>query len=129
MAGAGGRKIAQPDGECAARCAAASGVAHDARVRFRSKSQSRRAATESKIEPVDARRRWRMKNSHARISRRRLLGAAGGLALGGGVAVSAAAWKRNERGQRASVFIGAADGYDADLAGVISAGLHELGVT
>ena len=33
-------------------------------------------------------------------------------------------WQRHERGLRASVFIGRAESYDGDLAGVVRAGLR-----
>jgi uncharacterized protein (DUF362 family) len=38
-------------------------------------------------------------------------------------------WTRRERGWRADVFIGKADGYDADLVSLVSAGLDELGIS
>lgn len=61
-------------------------------------------------------------------SRRELLAAAGVSAVGLTL-TGAAAWRRQqENGQRATVFIGKAASYEADLVGVISAGLREIGL-
>jgi uncharacterized protein (DUF362 family) len=75
-------------------------------------------------------RREPLTNSDAvRISRRQALAGASVLALGGGIAGSAAWWKAHERGRRAEVFIADAPTYDADLVKIINAGLAEIGVT
>ncbi|MEE9293644.1 MAG: DUF362 domain-containing protein [Phycisphaerae bacterium] len=62
-------------------------------------------------------------------SRRELLGLGGALAVGGGIAGAARWWNRHEKGLRASVFIGKASDYQADLAAVVGQGLRELGIT
>lgn len=64
-----------------------------------------------------------------RPSRRQMLGAAGLLAMGGGLALGGAAWRKFERGQRASTFIAKASGYGANLPAIIAAALDELGLT
>ncbi|MFO0837719.1 MAG: DUF362 domain-containing protein [Phycisphaerae bacterium] len=62
------------------------------------------------------------------LSRRELI-AAGVLAAGGwAVAGGAWWWRRNERGRRADVFIGAAADYRADLLSIVEGGLDALGV-
>jgi uncharacterized protein (DUF362 family) len=66
---------------------------------------------------------------HTRLSRRRILGAAGALAIGGTLGAGGLAWRRHERGRRADVFIARAAGYDADLATIIEFALDALGVT
>ena len=62
-------------------------------------------------------------------TRRDVLGAGAAVLLGGGAATVFRYASQNEGGLRADVFIGKATGYDADLVGVIHAGLTELGVT
>ncbi len=63
------------------------------------------------------------------LSRRELIGAgvltAGGWALAGG----SVWWRRNERGKRADVFIGAAVDYNADLLALVEAGLKTLNIS
>ncbi len=63
------------------------------------------------------------------LSRREVLGAGGALLLGGGI--GGALWHgvRHEHGYRAEVFVGKADDYRADLAGLVSDGLRTLGVS
>lgn len=63
------------------------------------------------------------------LSRRQFLAAAGAIALGGSATAGAMFLRRNEGGRRASVFIGRAASYDADLRSVVLAGLRELGVS
>ena len=65
----------------------------------------------------------------ARLTRRRILGAAGALAVGGALAGGGLAWRHHERGKRAEVFIGKAQSYDTDLVGVLESALDALGVT
>src|SRR5262245_9619116 len=65
----------------------------------------------------------------SRFSRRRILGAAGILALGGALGGGGLAWRRHERGKRAEVFIAKAASYDADLVAVIESALDAVGVT
>ncbi|MFQ5806860.1 MAG: DUF362 domain-containing protein [Phycisphaerae bacterium] len=67
--------------------------------------------------------------SARKLTRRRLLRLGSVFALGWGLAGTAVWWKRHERGWRADVFIGKADDYTANLVSLISAGLHELGIT
>ena len=62
-------------------------------------------------------------------TRRDVLGAGAAVLLGGGAATALRYASQNEGGLRADVFIGKAAGYDADLVGVIHAGLTELGIT
>ena len=62
-------------------------------------------------------------------TRRELLAAAGVSAIGLGLAGAAGWRKRDESGWRSDVFIGAAAGYDADLASVIQAGFDEIGLS
>lgn len=64
-----------------------------------------------------------------RMSRRELLGAGAALTLGGGIAASLKFAAHHEGGKRAQVFIGKAGAYTHDLAGVIQAGLRQLGIT
>jgi uncharacterized protein (DUF362 family) len=65
----------------------------------------------------------------AGLSRREMLGAGAAIVLGGGLAATLRLSARNEGGLRSDVFIGAADGYGADLPGLVLAGLSELGLT
>lgn len=62
-------------------------------------------------------------------TRRELLGAGGALLASGGLAAAMWRWSRHERGQRADVFIGKADRYQANLAEIISDGLRSLDIT
>lgn len=62
-------------------------------------------------------------------SRREAIGAGAAVVLGSGLAGLMRYSAHNEAGQRASVFIGAAASYEENLAGVITAGLAQLGVT
>ena len=64
-----------------------------------------------------------------RPTRRQVLGAAGLLAVGCGVAAGGATWRRLERGQRATTFIARAIGYDANLPRILASALDELGLT
>ena len=63
-----------------------------------------------------------------RFSRREVLGAAGALLLGGGIATVFQQQARHERGWRADVFIGQADSYQANLTALIGEGLTTLGI-
>ena len=63
-----------------------------------------------------------------RYSRREMLGAAGALLLGGGIATVLQRQARHERGWRADVFIGRADDYHANLTATIGEGLTALGI-
>lgn len=69
------------------------------------------------------------RSNDSSLSRRRILGAAGLLALGGTLGGGGLAWRRHERGKRAEVFIARAAGYDADLVGIIESALDAVGVT
>ena len=68
-------------------------------------------------------------SEHTLPTRRDVLGAAGALVAGGGIAGAMWHWSRHEHGQRAEVFIGRAQRYDADLPMLIKDGLNEIGIT
>lgn len=63
------------------------------------------------------------------VSRRDLLGLGGALLVGGSIAAALRHMNRREAGLTASVFVGRAEHYDADLAGVVMDGLKSLGIT
>lgn len=64
-----------------------------------------------------------------RPSRREAIGAGAAVLLGGGLAATLRHVSKNESGWRADVFIGAAAGYEANLAAVMTDGLRELGIS
>lgn len=64
-----------------------------------------------------------------RMTRRHLLALGGSIALGGGAMLAARAYRRNEGGRRAEVFIARAPAYDQSLVAAIESGLDALGVT
>lgn len=62
-----------------------------------------------------------------KLSRREMLGAAGAVLAGGGIALGLRQRSRHEHGRRADVVIAAASNYHADLTGLILDGLRTLG--
>ncbi len=62
------------------------------------------------------------------VTRRRLLQAAGALAVGGAIGGGILSYRRHEGGRRATVFIGRAGAYDDRLVDVVGRGLAEVGV-
>jgi len=63
------------------------------------------------------------------LTRREAICVGGAALLGGGVFAGLHRWSRNEKGLRASVFLGRADSYASDLADLIGRGLRELHIT
>lgn len=66
---------------------------------------------------------------HSAISRRELLGLGAAAFVGGGIAACLPRLVRHENGLRATVFIGKAQSYQADLSAIILSGLKETGWT
>jgi uncharacterized protein (DUF362 family) len=67
--------------------------------------------------------------THSGISRREVLGLGAAAVLGSGIAAVLPKLSRHEGGLRAEVFIGRAEHYQSDLAGLIANGLGAVGVT
>lgn len=76
---------------------------------------------DSKHKPTEEAERWCP-------NRRELLGAGAAVLVGGGIAAGMRYVARNEHGQRASVFVGRAEGYETDLTAIILNGLRELDI-